>query len=99
MNGSTQQNTYMGLYTMQTFDTVKCQQYCDNAPSCYAINVYMERDPSVDPADTCPNPPSITNFKCTLWGSFVTADSATNTGQWRNQFHVVIAGSNGMCFS
>ncbi|KAL9115553.1 MAG: hypothetical protein Q9187_007292, partial [Circinaria calcarea] len=67
MDASTQQAGYMGLYTLSSYDTIKCQQYCDTAPSCYAFNMYMERDPSVDPADDCPNPPSITNFKCTLY--------------------------------
>ena len=57
----------------------------------------MERDPSVNPNATmgCPNPPSIVNYKCTLWGSGVTAESAKNKGQWRIQFEVAIAGSNG----
>ncbi|KAF4780165.1 hypothetical protein HER10_EVM0009892 [Colletotrichum scovillei] len=93
--GATECGTYLGLYTMKTFDTIKCQQYCDAAPSCYGINVYMERDPKWDPTDACPNPASITNYKCTLWGSAVTAETATNVGQWRNQFHVGVTGSNG----
>lgn len=81
---------------MQTFDTVLCQQYCDAAPACYGINVFMERDPKFDPTyTTCRNPPSITNYKCTLWGYAITAATATNQGQWRADFHVVIAGSNG----
>ncbi|KAH7138800.1 hypothetical protein B0J11DRAFT_588371 [Dendryphion nanum] len=37
---------------------------------------------------------SITNFKCTLWGSGVEKDAATNTGQVRRGFEVVIVGSN-----
>ena len=88
-------STYLGLYTLETYDTIKCQQYCDAATACYGINIYIERDPSVAPADGCDNPSSITNFKCTLWGSAVTADAATNTGQYRDNFQVVIAGSNG----
>jgi hypothetical protein len=32
--------------------------------------------------------------KCVLWGGPLTSDSATNSGQYRNQFQVVIAGSN-----
>ncbi|RAL60577.1 hypothetical protein DID88_009772 [Monilinia fructigena] len=38
---------------------------------------------------------SITNYKCTLWGSGVDSASATNSGQWRDSFQVVITGSNG----
>ena len=55
----------------------------------------FERDPSVDPTDACDNPPSITVVKCVYYGGPVTANSATNVGQWRNDFQVVIAGSNG----
>ncbi|MCJ1237631.1 hypothetical protein MMC14_005618 [Varicellaria rhodocarpa] len=93
--GTTSQGGYLGLYTLQSYDTVKCQQYCDAAPACFAINIYLERDPSLNPADACPNPSSTTNYKCTLWGSFITKDTATNKGQYRGQFGVVIAGSNG----
>ncbi|KAL9012328.1 MAG: hypothetical protein Q9173_002899 [Seirophora scorigena] len=61
-----------------------------------AFNMYIERDPSLNPnAEDCPNPPSTTNFKCTLWGAPVVAEQATNKGQWRNSFQVVITGSNG----
>jgi len=34
-------------------------------------------------------------IKCVYYGGPVTAASATNVGQWRRDFHVVIAGSNG----
>lgn len=33
--------------------------------------------------------------KCVFWSGPVTSDNANNAGQWRNQFQVVIAGSNG----
>jgi len=88
-------NSYMGLYTLKTYDTIKCQQLCDAANLCTAFNMYFERDPTVDPGDACPNPPSFTNIKCTLWGSGVTTEAAVNAGQYRIQFQVVIAGSNG----
>jgi len=74
-------NSYMGLYTLKTYDTVKCQQLCDAANLCTAFNMYFKRDPTVDPGDACPNPPSITNIKCTLWGSGVTTEAAVNAGQ------------------
>ena len=38
---------------------------------------------------------STTNIKCVFWGGEVTSDSLSNTGQYRDQFQVVIAGSNG----
>jgi hypothetical protein len=80
---------------LDSYDTVKCQEYCDTAPSCYAFNVFFERDASVIPGDGCSDPPSTVNIKCSLWGSPVSSDTATNVGQYQDQFHVVIAGSNG----
>lgn len=55
----------------------------------------FERNPTVDAcSSTCENPPAFANIKCSFWGGPLTLGSAKNTGQWRNQFHVVIAGSN-----
>jgi hypothetical protein len=94
--GSLSASNYMGLYTLTSYDTLGCASKCDQADGCQAFNMYIERDPSVDPnAANCPNPPSITNYKCTLWGAPVVAKEATNTGQYRDSFQVVIAGSNG----
>ena len=92
---SSNANSYMGLYTLKTYDTIKCQQLCDAVDLCTAFNIYFERDPTKDPGAACPNPPSFTNIKCTLWGSGVTPETAKNEGQYRTDFHVVIAGSNG----
>ena len=89
-------SNYMGLITLQSYDTFDCAQKCDEANGCQAYNLYSERDPALDPNnDQCPNPPSTTNYKCTLWGAPVAVAEATNAGQWRDQFHVVITGSNG----
>ena len=86
----------MGLYTLDAYDTLSCQSQCDQAEGCQAFNLYIERDPSLDPnADNCPNPPSTANYKCTLWGAPVSSAEATNYGQWRDSFQVVIAASNG----
>ncbi|KAM3075038.1 hypothetical protein ACMFMG_007502 [Clarireedia jacksonii] len=95
LQGSSQTVSYLGLKTLQSYDTVKCAQYCDELNGCVAFNIYFERDPSVDPGTDCPNPPSITNYKCVRWGVKIGPETATNTGQWREQFQVVIAGSNG----
>ena len=96
LSGSLSASNYMGLYTLDSFDTLTCASKCDQASGCQAFNMYIERDPSLDPNSTnCPNPPSTTNFKCTLWGAPVSAEEATNDGQWRDQFQVVITGSNG----
>ncbi|KAL9008752.1 MAG: hypothetical protein Q9173_006155, partial [Seirophora scorigena] len=93
--GSLSASKYMGLRTLKSYDTLGCASLCDQATGCQAFNMYIERDPTLDPnAVDCANPASLTNFKCTLWGATVSAAQATNTGQWRDEFHVVIAGSN-----
>ncbi|KAL8732057.1 MAG: hypothetical protein Q9166_003010 [cf. Caloplaca sp. 2 TL-2023] len=95
-DGSLSASKYMGLYTLKRFDTLDCASLCDQADGCQAFNLYIERDPTLDPnADDCPNPPSLTNYKCTLWGAPVVGEQATNKGQWRDSFQVVITGSNG----
>ncbi|KAL8748419.1 MAG: hypothetical protein Q9184_007315, partial [Pyrenodesmia sp. 2 TL-2023] len=94
-NASLSASNYMGLRTLKSYDTLGCASLCDQAIGCQAFNMYIERDPSLDPNTVnCPNPPSITNFKCTLWGAAVSAAQAKNTGQYRASFQVVIAGSN-----
>ncbi|KAI9714683.1 MAG: hypothetical protein M1812_006348 [Candelaria pacifica] len=95
LQGSVSANTYLGLTTIKTYDPLQCQELCDAADLCTAFNIFFERDPTINPADACPNPPSFTNVKCTLWGSPITTETANNMGQYRNQFQVVITGSNG----
>lgn len=96
LQGSVSANTYLGLTTLTKYDAALCQQLCDSKDLCTGFNIFFERNPTVNPApETCPNPPSFTNVKCTLWGSPITAEVATNMGQWRTDFQVVITGSNG----
>lgn len=96
LQGSTQQTGYIGLHTLTSYDVNKCTAYCEASTYCEAFNIYYERDPTVNPNDaSCANPPSLTNIKCTLYGYPISANSATNTGQYRDQFQVVITGSNG----
>ena len=99
-NASLSASNYMGLYTLTTYDTLGCASQCDQASGCQAFNMYIERDPSLNAnADSCPNPPSTTNYKCTLWGAPVSVNEATNFGQYQDSFQVVIAGSNGISSS
>ncbi|KAI7526860.1 glycoside hydrolase, partial [Hortaea werneckii] len=86
---------YMGYTTLQSYNPQQCANKCNAITGCVAINIYFERDPAVEPAAGCPNPASTTNIKCVFWGGPVTKENALNTGQYRNQFQVVIAGSNG----
>ncbi|KAI0111186.1 hypothetical protein GGR51DRAFT_557591 [Nemania sp. FL0031] len=86
---------YSGYSTLESYDTAECARRCDNVNSCSGFNIYFERDPSIVPAASCPDPLSTTVIKCVYWGGHISADNANNYGQWREQFHVVIAGSNG----
>ena len=90
-------NGYLGYTTLPTYDVDTCSKKCNAIVGCQAFNIYFERDPKVEPGsgDNCDNPPSTTNIKCSFWGGPVTKDNAVNTGQWRKNFQIVIAGSNG----
>lgn len=94
LDGLPYQNGFMGLFPFKSYDTIKCQEHCDAADGCVAFNMAIERDPSVAPADACPNPPSVVYYKCTLWGLPISAATAKNKGQWRNMFQVAVTGGN-----
>ncbi|KAH7045906.1 hypothetical protein B0J12DRAFT_701049 [Macrophomina phaseolina] len=74
----------------------KCADYCDAEDLCMGFDIYFERDPATD-TGCAPNknPDSITTIGCTLYAYHVAASLATNKGQWRDNFQVVITGSNG----
>ncbi|KAK8030704.1 hypothetical protein PG990_000438 [Apiospora arundinis] len=90
-------NTYLGFDTLKSYDVDFCAKKCDNTNLCTSFNIYMERDPAWNGEKcSCPTPDSITNYKCSYWGSGVTPDAAVNKGQTRGDgFEVVITGSNG----
>lgn len=96
LQASTSTTSYLGYTTLNSYDTKSCASKCNAITGCAAFNLYFERDPSLDPNEqSCPNPPSVTNIKCVFWGVPVSKSTATNVGQYRDEFHVVIAGSNG----
>jgi hypothetical protein len=96
LNAAVSANTYLGFKTLKSYDVQGCAAACDNTKLCTGFNVYIERDPAWNPDNcSCGLPKSTTNFKCSLWGSGVDASAATNFGQGRGQFEVVIVGSNG----
>ncbi|KAF1350642.1 hypothetical protein BDV97DRAFT_151820 [Delphinella strobiligena] len=106
LNASVNAASYIGLYTLTSYNTTECASLCDKTNLCTSFNLYIERDPSVNPSANdstastvwgywCPDPASITNYKCTLWGSSLDSSEAVNYGEYREQFHTVITASNG----
>ncbi|KAI4857544.1 hypothetical protein E4T45_00954 [Aureobasidium sp. EXF-8846] len=87
---------YLGYKTYDTYDVASAAQECQRRTGCRGFNIFFERDPSVDPNySDCKNPASTTVIKASFWGNNVAPRVATNVGQYRADFHVVIAGSNG----
>lgn len=88
--------SFLGTHLLKKYDTEECARFCNDLPTCASFNLYFERDPAFEPNTTagCPNPPSTTNINCVLWHSHLRADEAINFGEIREEFHVVIAGSN-----
>lgn len=86
---------YAGYYDLDSYDPGLCAAKCAATDGCASFNTYFERGPTLDITEDCPNPPSTTAIKCALFGGLVTIKNALNPGQWRGDFHVVIAGSNG----
>ncbi|KAF3919021.1 hypothetical protein ABW21_db0200521 [Orbilia brochopaga] len=93
--GSVNQMGYLGFTTINSYDINFCKTKCDTKTGCLGFNLYVERDPSLDPGAGCPNPSPITNYKCVLWGFPFQAGAADNIGQTRTSFKVVIASSVG----
>ncbi|KAK8034302.1 hypothetical protein PG993_009297 [Apiospora rasikravindrae] len=90
-------NTYLGVDTLKSYDVAGCAAKCDSIDLCTSFNIFMERDPAWNSDQcSCSMPNSITNYKCSYWGSGVTPEAANNKGQPRGDgFEVVITGSNG----
>lgn len=96
--GSTEQIGYLTYKNIESgkYDVEECAKFCNNEKFCLGFNIFFERDPTTDPAVGCDqNPPPTTNIKCSIYGYPVAKASATNKGQYRGDFQVVITGSNG----
>lgn len=86
----------MGYVLFNSYNVAGCTAMCSALDGCAGVDLFYERDPSVDPnATDCSNPRSVTNIKCSLWSVPVSTATATNVGEKRDSFQVVIAGSNG----
>jgi hypothetical protein len=87
---------YMCYKSYDSYNVEQAALDCNAKPGCRGFNIFYERDPLVDPDYTsCKNPASSTVIKASFWGNNVAPLVATNVGQYRSDFHVVIAGSNG----
>ncbi|KAL0256607.1 hypothetical protein SLS55_009002 [Diplodia seriata] len=98
LGGATQLSTYLTYKTLASYSAKDCAAFCDATALCTGFNIYFERDPTMDGnTGACLDAAlaSTTNIKCALFGGSVSAASATNAGQYRNAFQVVVAGSNG----
>jgi hypothetical protein len=97
LNASNSADKYMGFTLLKSYDVASCVNQCSSISGCNSVNIYFERDPTINPdSSTCSqNPPSTINIKCVFWGGAVVPANANNFGQWRANFQVLIAGSNG----
>jgi hypothetical protein len=97
LTASNSADKYMGFTLLKSYDVASCVNQCSSISGCNSVNIYFERDPTINPdSSTCSqNPPSTINIKCVFWGGAVVSANANNFGQWRANFQVLIAGSNG----
>jgi hypothetical protein len=96
LNAAVNANSYLGFKQLYSYDVAGCASFCGVTDLCTGFNVYIERDPAWNPDQcSCTNPTSMTNYKCSIWDSGVTKDAATNAGQARDDFQVIVVGSNG----
>lgn len=96
LDASVNANSYLAYKILESYDVAGCAAYCDETELCEGFNVYIERDPAWNPDQcSCQDPSSIAQYKCSIFGSGVDKESAVNTGETRNDFEVVIVGSNG----
>lgn len=93
--GSLQEAGYMFVDEQSSYNVTACASRCDATAYCKGFSIYYERDPTLQPADACPNPSPLTSIRCTYYTQAVGASYTTNIGEWRDSFAVVIAGANG----
>ena len=95
LQGASSAYGYLGYKVVESYDPSHCASECNSKDGCLGFNIYVERDPSANPGPECRDPEAVANIKCSFWGGPVYTDTANNNGQWREQFEVAIAGSNG----
>ncbi len=75
-----------------SFNTCELSRVYPKSFSRHLTLLDCERSPVYAPADACPNPNSTTTIKCVFWGNELEASMATNYGEMRKDFRVLIAG-------
>jgi len=85
----------MTYASVSSYNQSYCASLCDGIIGCQGFDIYFERNPTLTPAASCPDPSSQTTVRCAFYSQYVNATFATNFGEWRNQFGVVVAGGNG----
>jgi hypothetical protein len=95
LNASSTVDKYLGYIALDSYDTNACASNCTAKDECASINIFFERNPTVQVSTDCPNPPSTTIIKCVFWGSAITELVTQNEGYTDQAFVVAVAGSNG----
>lgn len=85
---------YLTFSDISSYDPQICASKCDNMTGCKSYTIYFERNPLVLPAPACPDPAAAASIRCAFYAQVITPIFATNVGQWRQDFGVVIAGAN-----
>ncbi|TKX19983.1 metallopeptidase-like protein 6 [Elsinoe australis] len=93
--GSIQGGTSLNSLQLSNYNVSACAAACSKNSACNAFNIYFTRSPTLDIGTNCPNPTALADVRCTLWSSAVSQSQATNIGNWRSDFMVVVQGSNG----
>jgi hypothetical protein len=95
LNASSTAEKYLGYISLDSYDTNACASNCTAKDECQSINIFFERNPTLEVGTDCPNPPSTTTIKCVFWGSGVAKKNTNNQGYQDKAFVVAVAGSNG----
>ncbi|GAB7366826.1 hypothetical protein MBLNU230_g0998t1 [Neophaeotheca triangularis] len=87
---------YLTYQEVGAYEPAVCAARCETLTGCLSFNIYLQRNPSVDPnSPECLNPPANVNIFCAFWSSDISVANANNFGQFRGDFQVLIGGANG----
>lgn len=88
---------------LSTYDSYQCAALCNDIADCVSFVTYFERDPELAwPTTHAPKDPkcpasaestSVTLIKCAFYSVPLYSRNATTTGQYQDDFHLVVAGS------